>query len=90
MWAPGNRPFSPGCKLLGIFHDVYRYFVVGLEHLLGVGTERLHAALAVGLATGVVCFKVEPALVNDPEEDIVAIEPVPAEHGAACDATETA
>ena len=89
MLAPGGRPASPVRELLGIFHDVYRYFVVGLERLPGAGAERLHAALAVGLATGVVCFKVEPALVDDPEEDIAAIEPVSAEHGAAGDATET-
>ena len=89
MSGSGSRLRGPGHELLGIFHDVHRHFVVGLERLLGVGAERLHAALAVGLATGVVCFKVEPALVDDPEEDITLIESVSAEHGAASDATET-
>jgi hypothetical protein len=80
---------GPGDELLGILDDLDRHFVKGLESLLSVGAEGFHPAFAVGGPALFIRFEAEPALVDDSEEDIAAVESVSAEHGAARDAAQT-
>ena len=71
----------PSCELVRTFDDIHRYFVVGLERLFGVRSERFHAVNFVG---GNGCrrdFEVEPPLVNYAEKRAPFIESVSAEHG---------
>src|SRR5438034_11810619 len=77
--------FGPLDELFRVLDDVHRYFVIGLERLLGIRPERLHPLLHVSRPGPVVGFKVQPALVDDGEEDLALVYPVAAEHRAGGD-----
>ena len=78
----------PSRELVQIFDDVHRHFVVGLERLFGVRSERFHAVNFVGGNSRRRDFEVESPLVNDAEERAPFIESVSAEHGTAGDASQ--
>src|SRR5436190_392313 len=75
----GSRP-SPLHKLLMIFENIDRDFIIALQGLPGVGTKRQHPALHIGHPGNGVGLEVEPSLRQDTEKYLVVIQPIRAEH----------
>ena len=63
-----------------VFNDVYGHFIEGFECLFVVGSEGFHALFLVETDRFWRDFEVEPALMDDAEEDVALIQPVSAEH----------
>lgn len=65
-----------------------RDFKIIFQGLFGAGTKGHHALFFVRRAGGRRGFKIQPALVNYGEENVLMVNSVTAEHGAACQLTQ--
>src|SRR5690242_7329111 len=75
-----GRLEGPGAERVAVLEDVGRDLEVGLGGHPRIRLERLHAPIEVLLAAERTRPEVEPALEEDPEEAIVPVEAVAAEH----------
>src|SRR5947207_153063 len=72
----GHRLSRPHRKLLMIFENIDRDFIIALQRLPGAGTKRLHTTLHVGTPGGGVRLEVEPSLRQDAEKHPIVIHPI--------------
>src|SRR6266511_2215342 len=86
----GPRFPGPGEGLLGVLENPCRYFVVALHDVAGPRLEWLRALGFVppGCARG--HAEVEPTLVDEAEDLVPPVEPLPTEHRPGLDGAQAA